>query len=88
MGISAKVLVSEDRLARVNSRWLQNRSWLAKVDSISNAGDISVKTYLRKGKERCAAAVREKSEENVLEIGFFPCEVELIHIAQITSQEL
>lgn len=72
------------RLDRVNSRWLQSRSWLAKVESISNTGDIAVKTYLRHGKERCAAALREKSETKAREIGFFPCEVVLIHIAQIT----
>lgn len=72
------------RLDRVNSRWLQSRSWLAKVESISNTGDIAVKTYLRQGKECCAAALREKSEKKAREIGFFPCEVLLIHIAQIT----
>lgn len=43
-----------------------------------------MKTYLRKGKECCAAAEREKSEKNVREIGFFPCEVVSIHIFQIT----
>ena len=33
---------------------------LAKAEPISNAGGASVVTYLRKGKNQCAAAVREE----------------------------
>jgi len=36
---------------------------LAKAELISDAGQSSVITYLRKGKKCCTAAVREKSEK-------------------------
>jgi len=35
---------------------------LAKAKPICGAGGASVKTYLRKGKKHCAAAVREVTE--------------------------
>lgn len=95
LGLSGKVLVSEDIRSCLSPGWTEpipdgseTRPCLAKVEPISNTGDITVKTYLRKGKECCAAAVRERSEKNLRETGFFPCEVVLIQVAQITLWEL